>query len=237
METTSWVNLGEPTLVCPLHSMMPDTILKDALAQLSPQWPLFLAWSLYAFIHSLTASVACKNFAHQHWPTLFASYRLAYNVLAGLLLIPIALIAYHQPGPVLWQWQGAAAWVINGITLLIFLSFLRHGAGYNLGEFLGLRPAVEKPTPQLVISDWHRHVRHPWYSLGLALIWSRDMNAAGLTSAGAMTLYFIIGSRYEEAKLVSEFGERYREYQKRVPALIPLPWKTLTRNDAERLKA
>jgi protein-S-isoprenylcysteine O-methyltransferase Ste14 len=36
-----------------------------------------------------------------------------------------------------------------------------------------------------------------------------------------ITLYTILAIRYEEAKLVAEFGEQYREYQKAVPKLIP----------------
>jgi protein-S-isoprenylcysteine O-methyltransferase Ste14 len=36
-----------------------------------------------------------------------------------------------------------------------------------------------------------------------------------------ISIYFIIGSILEERKLVSEFGERYREYQQTVSMLIP----------------
>ena len=86
-----------------------------------------------------------------------------------------------------------------------------------------------------MISPWHRFVRHPWYTLGLVLIWTRDMNAASFVSAEAITLYFVIGSRFEEHKLVAEFGDRYREYQRKVPRLIPLPWRVLSRDDAARL--
>jgi len=80
-------------------------------------------------------------------------------------------------------------------------------------------------------------VRHPWYFLGLVLIWTRDMDPAFLLSASAMTLYFVVGSLLEERKLIRYHGEVYRRYRKRVPGLIPLPWKYLPAEEADRLVA
>jgi protein-S-isoprenylcysteine O-methyltransferase Ste14 len=37
------------------------------------------------------------------------------------------------------------------------------------------------------------------------------------------TIWIIIGTRLEERDLAAEFGDGYRDYQKRVPMLIP--WK------------
>jgi protein-S-isoprenylcysteine O-methyltransferase Ste14 len=37
-----------------------------------------------------------------------------------------------------------------------------------------------------------------------------------------VTLYFWMGSRYEEHRLAALFGQPYREYQMRVPYLLPL---------------
>ena len=42
-----------------------------------------------------------------------------------------------------------------------------------------------------------------------------------LTTYLLITLYFYIGSIYEERRLVVEFGQTYREYQQCVPRLIP----------------
>ena len=36
-----------------------------------------------------------------------------------------------------------------------------------------------------------------------------------------LTAYFIIGSILEERRLLARFGDAYREYQQRVPMLIP----------------
>jgi hypothetical protein len=85
------------------------------------------------------------------------------------------------------------------------------------------------------ISPLHRFVRHPWYSLGLVLVWTRDMNGPLLLSASAITLYFIVGSRLEERKLLVYHGEAYRRYRARVPGLIPLPWRYLNRQAARAL--
>ena len=63
------------------------------------------------------------------------------------------------------------------------------------------------------------------------------MSAAWLVSAIALTLYFLIGSRLEERKLLVYHGERYREYRRFVPALIPLPWRWLTKEKARELAA
>lgn len=209
--------------------------LSELAAALPAQLPLALGWLLYALVHSLTASMRCKAFCRRRWPNFFAIYRLLYNGLAVVLLIPLAVLSMQSPGPQLWTWAGAAAWLLNGLAVLVVVAFLRGGSGYDLIAFLGLRPQPAAGAPRLVISQWHRFVRHPWYSLALVLIWTRDMNAASLVSASAITLYFVIGSRLEEDKLVAEFGERYREYQRRVPSLVPLPWRVLSKDEARRL--
>jgi methanethiol S-methyltransferase len=36
-----------------------------------------------------------------------------------------------------------------------------------------------------------------------------------------MTGYILLAVRYEERDLVSHFGDRYRDYRRRVPMLIP----------------
>ena len=61
------------------------------------------------------------------------------------------------------------------------------------------------------------------------------MNAPLLVSAVVVTLYFVVGSRLEENKLVAMHGDTYREYRRRVPGLVPLPWKWLSVAEAAAL--
>ena len=86
-----------------------------------------------------------------------------------------------------------------------------------------------------VISPLHRFVRHPWYFLGMVIIWTRDMNAAFLVTAAAVSIYFIIGSKLEERKLIVYYGDVYRRYMQRVSGLFPVPWRVLSRREGREI--
>lgn len=202
--------------------------------------PLALAWLAYAALHSLLASFGVKARIAARWPGLMPGYRLGYNLVAVVTALPLAWLIHATPGDWLWRWTGLAAWLANGLALaaigVLFLSS-RH---YDMDEFLGLRqlredsPQADRPGG-FSLSPFHRFVRHPWYCCGLVLVWTRDMNPALLLSALAITLYFVVGSRLEERKLIALHGERYRRYMARVPGLLPLPWKYLRRAEAREL--
>ncbi len=89
----------------------------------------------------------------------------------------------------------------------------------------GLRSLVEeKPAAVLMLNGIHRYVRHPLYSGTFMAIWGSFFMyplLSLLISNTIITLYTLIGIRYEERKLVAEFGAAYTAYQKRVPKLLP----------------
>ena len=201
---------------------------------------LVLTWLIYFGVHSLLASLWLKRWvaaAHQGW---MPGYRLLFNLFAVLLLLPPLGLIYWERGPWIWEWTGFGWWVANGLAMAALLGFLWSLRWYDGLEFLGLRQwrkgltAVEDQE-SFHLSPLHRYVRHPWYSLGLVLVWTRDMDPALLTSAVMITLYFAFGSRLEERKLLVYHGEVYRRYLRLVPGLIPLPWKYLTSEQARAL--
>lgn len=201
---------------------------------------LSFCWIGYFALHSALAALAVKRRVAATWPQLLPYYRLTYNILASLLLLPILWLTFHDPGPMLWRWQGAAAWLANGLALAALLGFLLSLKSYDMQEFLGLRQLqlnLRKVEDQehFHLSPFHRYVRHPWYFFGLVLLWTRDMNATTLLSSVFITLYLMIGSRLEEKKLLVYHGGTYRRYMARVPGLIPLPWKTLAAKEAKTL--
>jgi len=56
----------------------------------------------------------------------------------------------------------------------------------------------------------------------ILMIWScPDLTADRLLFNLLWTVWIVIGSYFEESDLIIEFGDAYREYQKRVPMLVP----------------
>jgi len=206
--------------------------MQDALRLLL----LAATWAGYFALHSLLAGRGLKAEVARRWPRLARRYRLAYNVTALVTLVPVLALMAHTPGPWLWRWEGAWGWLADGLALGALAGFAWSARYYDLGEFAGLDRAGAEGPGGLRISPLHRHVRHPWYSLGLVLIWTRDMDAAWLVSALVITAYLVVGSRLEERRLVAEFGEAYRAYKRRVPGLVPLPGRALSRAEAWSLE-
>lgn len=201
----------------------------------TPNLIVALAWVGYCGLHSLLASRYLKEWVTRHWPTRARQYRLGYNLLASILLVPLLVATELAADDWLWRWQGIWAWVANAASLLVLAGFAWSSRAYDMREFMGLTPASMN-TPRLGLSPLHRFVRHPWYFLGLIWLWTRDMDSARLTAALVITGYLWIGSRLEEGKLIDEFGPAYREYRKRVPGLLPRPWRFLSREAFIRLR-
>lgn len=197
-------------------------------------------WLLYGALHSLTASLWLKRLVVGRWPACMPIYRLAFNLLSVVTLIPPLLLIYFWHGDYLWQWTGAGWWIANTLALLAVAGFVLSLRYYDGSEFAGLRQWRERAVrvedqEHFHISPLHRFVRHPWYTLGLVILWTRDMDGVMLISSLMMTGYLILGLRLEERKLLAYHGELYRRYRQRVPALIPLPWRYLSVAQARQL--
>lgn len=194
-----------------------------------------ILWVAYFFLHSLLATPAVKAAFARRWPARATRYPFYYSLLAVILLLPVASLVSAVPGPVLWRWSGPLGWLMNVVAMLALAAAWWAGRGYNLGRYLGLRDAAGSDT--LFIGPFQRHVRHPWYALGLVVLWTRSMDLGTLISALAITAYVVIGSRREEQQLLATYGAAYRDYLARVPALLPRPGHALSRAEAGRLMA
>ena len=202
---------------------------------------LIILWLLYFCIHSLLASLRFKQLILHHYPRIMPWYRLIFNLLSILLLVPPVVVMFMFPGDIVWQWSGNWRNLANVLALLAIAGFLWSLTIYDNAEFLGTRQLKESRVDitdngSLKLSVLHRYVRHPWYTLALVLIWTRDMNTSFLISAILLSLYFIIGSRFEEGKLVAFYGDQYRLYRNHVAALIPLPWRVLSKEKAVEIQ-
>ena len=197
------------------------------------------AWAAYGALHSLFSGNKFKAKVAQAWPSAWPAYRLVYNVLAISLLVPALWITQRYDAAPLWLVPGWLAWPIFIIAFLGFIWSLRW---YDSATFLGLRQWRDNVGPDgesevFTLSPLHRYVRHPWYALGLLVLWTRDLNAAWLVAALVITVYLVIGSRLEENKLAARYGSAYRRYCRRVPGLFPMPGRFLTAEEARMLES
>ncbi|MFC1747441.1 methyltransferase family protein [Pseudomonadota bacterium] len=203
---------------------------------------LAMAWLLYFALHSVLASNAVKQYAEHRYPQAMPFYRLFYNAMALGTLVPIIYLMVINPGQAFWVWPAEWFWIKATVVTAALTCFIWSLRYYDLKAFMGLNSRSQiKPDAEtisrLIISPIHRFVRHPWYSCALFILWFRDMNTAQFVSTLIISAYFIVGTRLEEGKLIKEFGGHYERYQQKVPALIPLPWKFLSKKEALALSA
>jgi protein-S-isoprenylcysteine O-methyltransferase Ste14 len=189
-------------------------------------WLILFAIFIWGLIHSILASLAVKSRARLLFgPAADRWYRLAFNFLAIITLLPILLLV-----PLLNDkkiYTITFPWVILSLVLQ-FLAVIVLVVGLRqtgIGPFLGLQQVLfpgDSAPPVLITNGLYRYVRHPLYAAGLVFIWFSPVLTWNLLAMNfGLTIYLIIGATFEERKLLREFGEAYAEYRRRTPMLIP----------------
>jgi len=192
---------------------------------------LAIAWGAYFTVHSLLAGNAAKGWLATLSPVLARRYRLLYNAIALLTLLPVLILQGSLASEPVLSVPPLLRIALDLFALAAVLTFLWTLRYYDTRAFLGL-PAAQPDS--FTLSPLHRHVRHPWYFLALIIIWTRPLDPAWLVAAAAITTYLVIGSRLEDRKLMASFGEPYRRYRARVPGLWPIPGRSLSADEAAR---
>ncbi len=142
----------------------------------------------------------------------------------------IVIVQFWQPiGGDLWNVSGAGRIALYAVSLLGFL--IVPGVSYLTDhyELFGLRQVYEyalgRPMskPQFKERALYRTVRHPMMVGFLIAFWATPhMTAGHLLFAALMTAYILVGIYFEERDLARVHGQVYRDYQARVPKLLPL---------------
>jgi len=111
-------------------------------------------------------------------------------------------------------------YVLQCVTVFILISCLNQT---GIRDFLGLRMRKEEPSiNHLVTTGWYSVVRHPIYLFSLIFLMLNPVMSAQLLLLTLFSMfYFILGALVEEKRLLQQFGEEYRQYQRRVPFLLP----------------
>ncbi len=197
--------------------------------------------SLYAMLHSLLASDTAKTLARRAFGRRVDRwYRLAYNVLAYVALLPSDFLISQFPDRELYvlpdPWFnvaiacrfGATVGLLYGISLLGFWDF------FGLRQIIRPPRSTEAVQGRLRTSGIYGWVRHPKYLFVLGILWFASRMTVNLLALYLVfSLYLYVGTFFEERRLVREFGAEYSEYQRRVPRLLPIRWPRRTGSSRE----
>ncbi|MBL8221800.1 MAG: hypothetical protein JNL62_21365 [Bryobacterales bacterium] len=160
----------------------------------------------------------------------FRFYRLFFNAVAILTLIPVLWYSHSLQQEAIFRWEGvwlAPKYLLQACAILLVIAGGRH---YSLGQFAGISQLRGPSSGGLAAGGAIDStgvlglVRHPWYTAVVLLLWTGNMDMAALTGNSVLTVYIVVGTLLEERKLVHEFGDAYRNYQRRVSMFVPLQW-------------
>ena len=192
---------------------------------------LISLWGAWCFLHSLLITPAVTRFVQKHLNKAYRYYRIFYNFIALMTLIPVLVYSFSFKGIPVFRWEGPFR-IIQGLMIVSALLFFIAGARqYDFAQFIGIRQIRENSTCGILTDDCRLNttgilgfVRHPWYLGGILIVWARNLNMATIVTSLVISGYFLIGTILEERKLLSEFGEEYADYQKHVSMLFPIKW-------------
>ena len=181
-----------------------------------------IGWLSFGVLHSVLAGAAVKA-RLQRWTGRF--YRLIYNAIATVHIAGVWLLGRHLFGTAPpFDLPRAATLAGDGLAVVGLVVIGVALLGYDRGRFLGTAQVFGPETAEdesLRTDGLHRYVRHPLYSGAFLVLWGQAQNEFGLATALWGSLYLVIGTMFEERRLVRLYGRTYREYRAKVPAFIP----------------
>jgi protein-S-isoprenylcysteine O-methyltransferase Ste14 len=202
----------------------------DETGQVVKYLPLALAWAAYGALHSAMVSETATGFLRRCLGGAFRFYRLFFNAVATVLLVPVVSYSLSFRRGLVVRWDGPWLVVRYALVAVGVVLFVTGGRHYRLGQFIGISQLRGTPTGGLATggaidsSGVLGVIRHPWYTGLVLLFWARDLDVAGLVVSSVLTVYILVGTLLEERKLVHEFGDAYRSYQRRVSMFVPIKW-------------
>ncbi|WP_108810428.1 hypothetical protein [Sphingorhabdus sp. Alg231-15] len=206
-------------------------------------WPAILIntglVALFGLHHSITARTSFKRWWINIIPAPIERATYLYMTAAMTAL----LIMFWQPIPItIWYVQSdlAAGFIYAGY---ISIWTMMVAATFHFGHFgfLGLTQAWQnfrdtQPAPSNMTARYlYALVRHP-ISLGwmLAPLMTPHFTVGHLVFAAAAFVYILLATPFEEADLIEEIGEPYRNYRDRVPTFVPFAKRPLVDPDQRR---
>src|SRR5438309_4313711 len=180
-----------------------------------------LLLSLFAIQHSVMARAWFKG----RWTQIVAPQleRSTYVLIASLTL----LLLFWQWRPILtvaWDVENSTGrLVLEGLFWLGWLIVLISTFLVDHFDLFGFKQAycylkgTECPPAAFKTPGFYKGVRHPIYLGFIIAFWSTPRMSMGHLFFAIMTTgYILVAIQFEERDLIRAYGDKYREYRKRV---------------------
>jgi protein-S-isoprenylcysteine O-methyltransferase Ste14 len=182
--------------------------------------------ALFAIQHTIMARPAFKR----AWTRAVPQHleRSTFVLLSTALLSLMAAEWRAMPAPVWHVESPVLVATLAGISLvgwgivLVSTFLIDHFELFGLTQTVSYALGRPHKHPTFKERLFYRWVRHPLMLGFLIAFWATPTMSQGhLLFAVVTTVYVLLALRIEEATLVALHGDRYRDYQRRVPMLIP----------------
>ena len=194
-----------------------------------------LAWFLFAALHSLLARPIVQKKVEAY---LGRSYRLAYNFVALFSITLVLFAGRHWLNGTRFSVFDSKIVFMSafGLQILGYLVLLVALLKYDVGRFAGITQIFtgervsESTSEPLQKQGLNRWVRHPLYTGAFLVLWGGAVSLFDVWTAIWGTVYLLIGTMFEERKLLRIYGDDYHKYQKEVPRYFPVKFVLLKNN-------
>ncbi len=156
-----------------------------------------------------------------------AYYNAFYSIVSAVVLTGMIILWQRIPH-VLVSIEGIGYWLVRSLFLLSIAGFIWGITSIKSIDPYGVRRIRRhlhgKKTEAITLTarGAYKWVRHPLYICMIMMIWcTPQISLDRLIFNIAWTIWIVIGTMLEERDLVHDFGDSYREYQTKVPMLIP----------------
>ena len=189
----------------------------------------------FAAMHSLLAS---KQFKGLVWwifgPEIDRWYMKFFIIFAAITFMPLAIMLLLFPGRKLYVVRSPLRWIMVGIQLLssvwIVKGFRDAPHRFSIGQQL----SKSKESKQLMPRGVYCYVRDPFLASGLLGMWMTPfLTTKLLITYLLVSIYLFLGSLHWETRLLAQFGKEYKNYQTKMPRMIPWKGRSCPKNHKE----
>ena len=180
---------------------------------------VWLSALLFAFVHSVLAVPRVKAWFDRHGVNA-QRYRLGYSLFAIVTTAAWLAFLASLPDAALYRVEGAWRWFLHALQILGAIVVWQSLQAFDMGLFLGLKEVMFANDP-FHEHGIYRYIRHPMYTGFMLIMFAMPVQTVnGMHTALAVALYFIVGARFEEKRMLAG-NSGYADYRRRVGAFLP----------------